>query len=461
VTADDSIDAKLYAIVEELFPLCRSITGEGLRETLRRLRCRIPLSMHEIPSGTSVFDWTVPREWNIRDAYVMDASGRRVIDFKKSNLHVVNYSVPIRRRVSRDELRAHLFTIPEQPDRIPYVTSYYSERWGFCIAHRDLALLTADEYDVCIDATLEPGHMTFGELEVPGATRDEVLISAHVCHPSMANDNLSGVAIATMLARHVASQPRRYTYRFLFIPGTIGSIAWLARNVESAGRIKHGLVLSCLGDPGHLTYKRSRQGQATIDRAAAHVLAHSGAPFDIEDFVPYGNDERQFCSPAFDLAVGCLSRTPPERYTAYHTSADDLSLVRPEHLADSFETCRRILDVLERDRTYVNLQPWCEPQLGRRGLYRAAGGQDRLPGRELALLWVLNQSDGRHSLLDIADRAGMDFAGIQRAAAELLGAGLLAERAANGDHRRRRRNPSDGGPSLPTALSLPIAETHR
>jgi aminopeptidase-like protein len=455
--ADERLGAKLFAIVEELYPICRSITGDGMRETLRRLQRRIPLVLHEIPTGTQVFDWTVPREWNIRDAYVMDSRGQRVIDFQRSNLHVVNYSVPVHRRMTLAELREHLHTIPEQPDRIPYITSYYAERWGFCLAHQDVAALTEDEYEVCIDSRLEPGHLTFGECIIPGTSTEEVLISAHTCHPSLANDNLSGVAVATLLAQHIARSPRRYTYRFLFIPGTIGSIAWLARHPDCASRIKHGLVLSCVGDPGGLTYKRSRRGTAAIDRAAEHVLEHHGGTFEIQDFVPYGNDERQYCSPGFDLPVGCLSRTPPERYPEYHTSADDLSLVRPEYLADSLAACQRIVDVLERDRTYVNLNPCCEPQLGKRGLYRATGGQDHLPGREMALLWVLNLSDGRHTLLDIAERAAMDFAVIERAASDLAAAGLLEDRPMNGNGRRRSRQTPESAVPIPPH-SIPVAE---
>lgn len=449
MTQPDPIGTALFEMIDELYPLCRSITGDGLRETLRRIQQRIPLVMHEIPTGTQVFDWTIPREWNIRDAYIKDARGNRVVDFQQSNLHVVNYSTPIHRCVPIAELREHLFTLPAQPDLIPYITSYYSDRWGFCLAHRDLATLTDAEYEVCIDSTLEPGHLTYGECLIPGMSADEVLISAHVCHPSLANDNLSGVAIATFLAAHVARAPRRYTYRFIFIPGTIGSIAWLASHADTVDRIKHGLVLSCVGDAGNITYKRSRRGSATIDRIAQHVLTHSGRSFDVQDFVPYGNDERQFCSPGFDLPVGCLSRTPAEHYPEYHTSADDLWLVNPEHLADSLDACVDMLDVIENDRTYVNQNPWCEPQLGKRGLYRNAGGQARLPQRELALLWVLNQSDGEHTLLDIAERAGIDFALIRDAAVELASVGLLSEREADSDARPSGRTSKE--PARPVA----------
>jgi aminopeptidase-like protein len=416
--------AAMHALVAELYPICRSITGEGMRTTLRRLQQLVPLELHEVATGTKVLDWTVPKEWNIRDAWVADAGGRRVIDFRRHSLHVVSYSVPVRRRMSLAELRPHLHTLPGQPDLIPYRTSYYSEAWGFCLAHRDLEALPEGEYEVCIDATLEPGHLTYGELFLPGTSPEEILFSCHSCHPSLANDNLAGTAVAVWLARRLAGIPRRHGMRFLFIPGAIGSITWLARNREGAGRVRHGLVLSCLGDPGPSTYKRSRRGDALVDRAAAHVLATAGA-HALLDFVPYGYDERQYCSPGFNLAVGCLTRTPNGRYPEYHTSADNVEFVRPDALEDSLAKALAIVEVLEHDAAWVNLSPYGEPQLGRRGLYGNTGGLSPKEF-EMALLWVLNYSDGRHPLLDIASRAGMPFPLVRRAAEALQQAGLLA-----------------------------------
>ena len=416
--------AAMHALISELYPVCRSITGEGLRETLRRLQKLVPLELREVPSGTHVFDWTVPKEWNIRDAWVADAQGDRVIDFRRHNLHVVNYSVPVRRRMTLADLRPHLHTLPDHPDWIPYRTSYYAEAWGFCLTHRALESLPEGEYEVCIDATLEPGHLTYGELFLPGTTTDEILFSCHSCHPSLANDNLAGTAVAVWLARHLAAMPRRHGMRFLFIPGTIGSITWLARNEATVGRVRHGLVLSCLGDPGRPTYKRSRRGDALVDRAAAHVLRHGGE-HELLDFVPYGYDERQYCSPGFDLSVGCLTRTPNGRFQEYHTSADDLDFVCAEALEDSLARALGIVEVLEHDAAYTNLSPKGEPQLGRRGLYRNTGGSTP-PGFEMALLWVLNYSDSCHTLLDIADRAGLPFGLIRQAVGTLRGAGLLA-----------------------------------
>ncbi len=416
----------MHALMAELYPICRSITGDGFRRTLERLRREIPLEVREVPSGTRVFDWTVPREWNIRDAYVKNSRGERLIDFQEHNLHVVNYSVPIHRKMQLGELKKHLHTLPDQPDLIPYRTSYYAENWGFCLSHRDLLRMEEGEYEVEIDASLEDGHLTFGEYFIPGDTPEEILISCHACHPSLCNDNLSGVTVATYLARHLTGAALRYSYRFLFIPGTIGSITWLSLNEERVSEIRHGLVLTCVGDRGGLTYKRSRRGDTEVDRAVQHVLEHSGERHEILAFSPYGYDERQYCSPAFNLAVGCLMRTPHGKFPEYHTSADNLDLVDPAKLADTVAKCLAIFSVLENNRAYLNRNPKCEPQLGRRGLYSAMGGGD-VKQLELAMLWVLNLSDGSSKLLDIAERAGLSFDLIQRAADLLEQHDLLAE----------------------------------
>jgi aminopeptidase-like protein len=423
---DAAAGAAMHGLVAELYPLCRSITGNGVRQTLEILRARLPLAVHEVPSGTPVFDWTVPPEWNIREAHVTGPDGRRVIDFRHSNLHVVSYSVPVRARMTLAELRPHLFTRPDWPEVIPYRTSYYSETWGFCLSQRQLDGMVDGEYDVLIDASLAPGSLTYGEYLVPGASDDEVLFSCHVCHPSLANDNLSAIAVATALAQTLAGRAsRRYSYRFLFIPGTIGSITWLARNEARVGRVKHGLILAGLGAGEGFTYKKSRRGDAEIDRVVAHVLGHAGRPFAVNEFSPYGYDERQFCSPGFNLPVGCLMKTPHGTYREYHTSADDLGFVVPSALAEALQTCLEVVDVLEHNARYVNQSPRCEPQLGRRGLYRSLGGQMDAASRELAMLWVLNLSDGGPALLDIADRARLPFHAIRAAAEALTSHGLL------------------------------------
>lgn len=419
-----AIGRELHSFVAELYPICRSITGDGIRKTLGAIESRIPLRLSEVPTGTRVLDWTVPKEWNIREAYIAHHGGKRIVDFQRCNLHVLNYSAPVKATVSLTELRPHLFTIPERPDWIPYRTSYYKENWGFCLPHNQMMALDEGEYDVFIDSMLEDGHLTYGECYLPGRSTHEVLISCHACHPSLANDNLSGLAVATWLARLLSGKNLRYSYRFVFLPGTIGAITWLARNPESVRRIRHGLVLTCLGDAGGFHYKKSRQGNAEIDRAAAHVLSHCGESAEVLKFSPYGYDERQYCSPGFNLAVGCLMRSVWGTFPEYHTSADNLDFVQPDQLARSVRVCTAIVDVLENNRHYRNLSPYGEPQLGRRNLYSSTGG-DGIGIEINACLWVLNQSDGGHSLLDIAEQSAIPFSRICDAAELLLQEGLL------------------------------------
>jgi aminopeptidase-like protein len=421
-----TVGEELHRMVAELYPICRSITGDGVRRTLEVVGRELDLEVHEVPSGTQVLDWTVPREWNVRDAWVAGPAGRRMIELQDSNLHLMSYSVPVQAVMPLAELRQHLHTLPEHPDWIPYRTSYYAEQWAFCASQRLVDSLPDGDYQVCVDTTLADGHLTYAEHLVPGRTQDEVLVSCHVCHPSLANDNLSGIAVATRLGRMLGRSRPRYSYRFLFIPGTIGSITWLARNEDRVGRIRHGLVLACVGDPGGFTYKRSRRGDAEVDRAVAHLLERSGRAHRVVNFSPYGYDERQFCSPGFDLPVGCLSRTQYAAYPEYHTSADDLDLVRPEHLQESLEVAWEVLQVLEGNRRYLNLNPKGEPQLGKRGLYGSIGGRSDAEERQMAMLWVLNLSDGDHTLLDVADRARLPFSVVADAARELERVGLLA-----------------------------------
>lgn len=423
----EGLGRAMHDLMAELYPICRSITGEGVRETLRIIQKRIPLAMYEVPSGTKVFDWTVPLEWNVTDAYIMNREGKRIADFKAHNLHLMSYSSPVRKKMPLAELRPHLFTLPDHPEWIPYRTSYYKENWGFCLRHADLEKLSDDEYEVVIDSSLQPGSLTYGECYLPGETSEELLISCHVCHPSLCNDNLSGITVAARLAQTMALRSRRYSYRFLFIPGTIGSITWLAQNEQHVCRIKHGLVLTGVGDAGSVTYKKSRQGNTEIDRAVAHVLKHSGEPYSIINFFPYGYDERQYCSPGFDLPVGCFMRTPHGEYPEYHSSADNLDFVKTESLVDSYGRCLEVLELLEGNRIYMNQNPKCEPQLGRRGLYRAVAGQQEKQSKELAMLWTLNGSDGSATLLDIAERAEIPFRDICMAAIELERVGLLRE----------------------------------
>jgi aminopeptidase-like protein len=422
----EEVGEAMYRLIKNLYPICRSITGDGVRKTLAIFKEYIPLAIHEVPSGTSVFDWSVPDEWNIRDAYIKDSNGNRIVNFKKSNLHVLNYSIPVNKTVPLHQLKKNLFTDPEHPEWIPYRTSYYKKDWGFCLSQDQFLELKEGEYEVLIDSSLEPGHLTFGEYVVKGQKSDEVLISCHICHPSLCNDNLSGMALAVFLARELSHLSLRYTYRFLFIPGTIGSITWLCLNEKHVSKIKYGLVAACVGDGGNFTYKKTRRGDTEIDSAVINVLMSSGHDYKIIDFFPYGYDERQYCSPGFNLPVGCLMRTPFGEYPEYHTSADNLDFVRPEYLAESFATSVSALSVLECNKKYINLNPKCEPQLGKRGLYDKIGGQSDSKVKQLAILWVLNLSDGNNTLLDISNRSGVEFDIIKDVADTLVDHGLLS-----------------------------------
>jgi aminopeptidase-like protein len=414
---------RMHALISELFPICRSITGNGVRQTLEIIRRIIPIVIYEIPTGVKAYDWEIPKEWNINDAYIKDSSGKKIVDFAQSNLHVLNYSAPVHRRVSLRELKDHLYTLPENPDWIPYRTSYYNNDWGFCLSHNQYLTLKNETYEVNIDSSLQDGHLTFAEYYIPGELTDEVLITTHICHPAMCNDNLSAISVLTYLAQELRNKKLRYSYRFLFIPGTIGAIAWLSRNEAGINRIKHGLVAALLGYGNGFTYKRSRQENAIIDQIVPFVLQRVGVPHKIIPFDPYGYDERQFCSPGFNLPVGSLTRLRNGEYPEYHSSADNLDLVTPEALQSSLKIYLEVVRILEDNALYINLNPKCEPQLGRRGLYNQIGAGNNNDSQ--AMLWVLNFSDGKHTLIDISQRSGIDFNHIVEAAKKLEQAGLL------------------------------------
>jgi aminopeptidase-like protein len=416
----------MYRLIEELYPICRSITGNGVRQTLDRIGRIVPLEIHEVPTGTEVFDWTVPREWNIEAAFIEDRHGNRLVDFRDHSLHVVSYSVPVDRVCEWDELEQHLHTLPEHPDWIPYRTSYYKENWGFCLPHRDLDRFKAGPFRVVIRSSLTAGSLTYGETVVRGTTSREVLFFNHVCHPSLCNDNLSGNAVMAELARRLQRRRPRLTYRFVWAPVTIGAITWLSRNEADLSRIQAGLVGVLLGDAGPFHYKRTRSGTAEIDRVVEFVLSELQPDAKLLDFSPYGYDERQFGSPGIDLPVGRLTRTPNGAYEEYHSSADNLDFVQPEHLTESLNVLERIVEVLEGNVYYQNTHPKCEPQLGKRGLYGSTGGTQPKQ-REHAMLWVLSMSNTKHSLLEISARSGIGFDIVRAAADDLLAATLLEE----------------------------------
>jgi aminopeptidase-like protein len=432
---DRETGAELAALAGAVFPLPRSLTGEGVRATLALVGERAPLELTEVPSGTAVYDWVVPPEWNVREAWIADAAGRRVVDVADSPLHLQGYSVPVRASLTGAELGAHLHSLPVRPELVPYRTSYYEPAWGFCLSH-DARASNDDEarYEVVVDAELdEGGALTYGEHLVPGRepSAGELLVSTHVCHPALANDNVSGIVVCAELARLLPAGRLRHDVRFLFAPATLGALAWLSRNEDSLSRIAGGLVVSCVGDRGALHYKRSRRGGADVDRAAALVLAgRAGA--ELRDFEPWGTDERQFCSPGFDLPVGALSRTPPGHYPEYHTSADDLALLSPDALADSLRTLAELLDVLDLNVRLERVEPHGEPQLsshrleGRMTAGLLHGGE----AERQALFWLLNLADGRHTLLDVAERGRLPFDAVVRVADDLLAHGLVRETTA-------------------------------
>jgi aminopeptidase-like protein len=416
---------QMLDLIAELYPIPRSITGNGVRQTLALIGRHITFDLHEIPSGTAVLDWTVPKEWNIRDAYIADAQGTRVVDFRNSPLHVVGYSVPVRGRFQLSELKKHIFTLPAHPDWIPFRYSYYDENWGFCMTHNEFEKLEDGEYDVVIDSSLEDGSLTYGEWYLRGSCDDELLICVHMDHPAMCNDNLSGVAVATFLAKLLGQLGgTRLSYRIIFIPTTIGSITWLSRNKARLGRVKYGFSMTCVGDAGGFTWKETRRGNTEIDRTVKCALRESGEKHELWEFTPFGFDERQFCSPGFNLPYGCLFRTYSHHYPENHTSADNLDLMQPDKLTDALKLCIEIANILEGNEKFLNTSPEAEPQLGKRGIYRKVGGP--IPQEHLIhLFWVLNYSDGEHSLLDIAEKSKFTFSDLRRAADILLEHGLL------------------------------------
>lgn len=424
--ADGAIGAWLHALARELWPLNRSITGAGLRQTLAILQRELPaLSLHEVPSGTQCFDWTVPREWVLREAYIEGPDGQRIVDVAKHNLHLVGYSAPADAVMSLDELRPHLYTLPEQPDAIPYVTSYYRERWGFCLSQRQLDALPPGQYRVRVDSAFIEGALTYGEWVLPGETKQEILLSTYVCHPSMANNELSGPLVTLALARWLQSLPRRrYTYRIVFVPETIGAIAYLARNSAHLKRhVVAGYVLTCIGDERAYSYLHSREGDTLADRAAMHVMGHLPGGYTLYDFLERGSDERQYCSPGLDLPVGSIMRSKYATYPEYHSSLDDLDFVTPAGLAGGFRVVRDVLRVLEANQRY-RCTVLCEPQLGKRGLYPTLSTPDTI--REVMTLSnLIGYADGQRDLIALAERIKVSALELLPLVARLLEEGLF------------------------------------
>ncbi|MGE3986822.1 DUF4910 domain-containing protein [Pseudorhodoplanes sp.] len=421
----DSVD-QIEVLFDRLWPLMRSLTGPGVRATHDILSEYLPLQRIEVPSGTRVFDWTVPKEWLVRQSYVIAPDGRRILDVAENNLRLVNYSVPFRGALSRAALEAHLHSRPDMPDAVPYVTSYYEPRWGFCLSDNERAALPEGDYEVVVDTELKDGALTISEAVLPGSENAEVLISTYTCHPSLANNELSGPLVAAFLYRRLAAWPqRRLTYRFVFAPETIGAIAYLAlRGDHLREYLVAGYVATCCGLDTHFTYKRSRRGDTLADRAAVHALKSMGFEYRVRDFAPTGSDERQYCSPGFNLPVGSLIRGVYGEYPEYHTSLDNKALIDFAALRGTIDAYETICRALERNERFENLLPHGEPQLGRRGLYPTIGAADQAD-RVQAMMWVLNLSDGSHDLLSIAERSGIAIDQLWPAALAAEKAGIL------------------------------------
>ena len=422
---------RMHELMTRLFPLCRSITGNGVRETLRILQESIPLVMHEVPSGTPVFDWVMPKEWNIRSAWIQDSKGNTIVDFSNNNLHVVGYSLPVDARLPLAELQEHLHSIPEQPDAIPYVTSYYKEQWGFCMTHRVLQSLADDTYHVFIDSTLMPGSLTYGELILPGKSEKEVFLSTYLCHPSMANNELSGPVVTAALANWLMSEPRRYTYRIIFIPETIGSLAYLSKNLDVMKKnIIAGFNITCVGDDRAYSYLPSRDGNTRADTVAQRALQARHPDFVRYSFLDRGSDERHYCSPGVDLPVVSIMRSKYGTYPEYHTSLDNLQLVTPSGLQGGFDVLKECIEWIEHNRTY---RATClgEPQLVRHGLYPTTmdhRGNVSVDMQRLKNLQnVLVHADGDHDVPTMAEMLDVPEADIRRTVAALLEAGFLVE----------------------------------
>lgn len=421
---------RLEAYFDRLWPITRSLTGNGNRESLKILSEIIPLKVREVPSGTQCFDWTVPPEWNITEAWIKDENGKEIINFTNNNLHILGYSIPFEGWLTYQELAPHIFTLPDQPEVIPYLTSYYKERWGFCMAHKDfLALDQNARYQVKINSALDPsGSMTIADAYIKGESEKEIFFSTYICHPSMANNELSGPLVTSFIYDKLKNRKLKYSYRFIFVPETIGSIYYLSQFGEHLrNHLEAGFVVTTIGDNGKFSYKRSRRGNALPDRAAELILKQTQPEYNIENFFPTGSDERQYCSPGFNLPVGSIMRTRYAKYKEYHTSGDNKEFICFAAMQQSVELYLKVIELIENNKFYINKMPFCEPQLGKRGLYPSLGSQKDTALAVDAMMWVLNLADGTKDLIDIITASNHDYKTILSVAATLEQNGLLEE----------------------------------
>jgi len=423
----EAIGLEMYGLAGELFPICRSLTGQGVRDTLAIISREVEgLQMHEVESGYKAFDWEVPKEWNIRDGYIKDSKGNKVVDFRENNLHVMGYSESVAKVVSRDELEEHLYSIVEMPDAIPYVTSYYEKRWGFCLSDEKRRELEGEEFEVMIDASLENGKLDYADIVIEGKCKKEILLSTYICHPSMANNEVSGPVVATYIARWLKSRKNRFTYRLVYAPETIGAIVYIEKNFDKLSKnCIGGLVVTCVGDDRGYSYMPSRDGASLTDKAALTVFENLGLECKVYSWLERGSDERQYNAPGVSLNIGSIMRSKYGEYEEYHTSKDDMSVVSPEGFYGAYRAIQEWIRVMEANRV-MRATVKCEPQLGKRGLYNTISAKgSSVPSRDL--LNVLSFCDGENDMIEISEKCHISFLRVEKIIGLLEREGLIVE----------------------------------
>ena len=419
----------MYSLLKEMFPYNRSITGDGVRNTLDRISKEIALTNHSLKSGEKVFDWTVPNEWNVKAAQIINPDGSVLVDFLDNNLFLMSYSTPINQTMTLEDLKCHIISDESRPDSIPYSTSYYNEEWAFCLPYNLVTKMLPGDYRVIIDSELKKGELIYGEANINNGAKKTILISSYICHPSMANDSLSGVVLAVQLYKEIKKLKNlRFNYKFLFVPETIGTICFLYNNKHNIKeQIEYGLVATCLGDAGKFNYKKTRNQESEINRVVEHLFKEKNLSDRIRDFSPLGSDERQYCSPGFDLPVGVLTRSMYSEFPEYHSSSDNLDFVKEEYLQESLLMYLEIIEAYESNLKFIRAEPHCEPQMGKYNLYREKGGagKDSIDNLSQKRMWILNYADGEHDLIEISKKSGFPISELRFASMALLEHSLI------------------------------------